>query len=402
MGSTSPELSLDFKPTYVPQTISGFLRELSTIGDISQRSSKLDDYVKRLEEEMKKIEAFKRELPLCMLLLNDAIVSLKEEGMQCTTSNVRPVMEEFIPLKRNSDEDVRAKKEKESRDKKNWMSSAQLWSSSGYSNQDTSYDRNQKSVVDGKEVTEPEDHSVPENPFQSCKYRSRGGAFMPFKGYTGFPTTPLKEDKEVLPVPALSLFTPGIKTPRHEPNPSCLNSKNSLGNRAFASPSTKPQSNLQTATQQQQQQTSRKQRRCWSPELHRRFVSALQQLGGSQVATPKQIRELMKVDGLTNDEVKSHLQKYRLHTRRLPAASSPANQSVVVLGGLWMPQDQFGASSKPSSASQSGSPQGPLQLAGTAGGISTTGGDSMEDDEDRRSESYSWKGHLHKSGEDDV
>lgn len=26
------------------------------------------------------------------------------------------------------------------------------------------------------------------------------------------------------------------------------------------------------------------------------------------VATPKQIRELMKVEGLTNDEVKSHLQ----------------------------------------------------------------------------------------------
>ena len=30
------------------------------------------------------------------------------------------------------------------------------------------------------------------------------------------------------------------------------------------------------------------------------------------VATPKQIRELMKVDGLTNDEVKSHLQVSRL------------------------------------------------------------------------------------------
>lgn len=26
------------------------------------------------------------------------------------------------------------------------------------------------------------------------------------------------------------------------------------------------------------------------------------------VATPKQIRELMRVEGLTNDEVKSHLQ----------------------------------------------------------------------------------------------
>ncbi|KAJ0453031.1 putative transcription factor MYB-HB-like family [Helianthus annuus] len=33
---------------------------------------------------------------------------------------------------------------------------------------------------------------------------------------------------------------------------------------------------------------------------------------GIDIATPKQIRELMKVDGLTNDEVKSHLQgEYR-------------------------------------------------------------------------------------------
>lgn len=111
-------------------------------------------------------------------------------------------------------------------------------------------------------------------------------------------------------------------------------------------------------------QGQRKQRRNWSPELHRRFLNALQQLGGSHgmvlqrsnilflflfimpidliglfwnmnflqsgifgiewkrmfidlrillvfflvAATPKQIRELMKVDGLTNDEVKSHLQ----------------------------------------------------------------------------------------------
>ncbi|XP_039002781.1 transcription factor HHO2-like [Hibiscus syriacus] len=58
----------------------------------------------------------------------------------------------------------------------------------------------------------------------------------------------------------------------------------------------------------QQQQGVRKQRRCWSSELHRLFVNALHKLGGSQVATPKQIRELMQVDGLTDDEVKSHLQ----------------------------------------------------------------------------------------------
>lgn len=32
----------------------------------------------------------------------------------------------------------------------------------------------------------------------------------------------------------------------------------------------------------QQQQSCRKQRRCWSPELHKAFVCALQELGGPQ------------------------------------------------------------------------------------------------------------------------
>ncbi|MCO5553253.1 hypothetical protein L7F22_006774 [Adiantum nelumboides] len=68
----------------------------------------------------------------------------------------------------------------------------------------------------------------------------------------------------------------------------------------------------------------RKARRSWSPELHRLFVDALQKLGGAQ-ATPKQIRELMNVEGLTNDEVKSHLQKYRLHARRLGASTAKSS-----------------------------------------------------------------------------
>lgn len=71
MGSVPPELSLDFRPTFVPKTITDFLKEVSMIGNVTERLSKLDDFVKRLEEEMRKIDAFKRELPLCMFLLND-------------------------------------------------------------------------------------------------------------------------------------------------------------------------------------------------------------------------------------------------------------------------------------------------------------------------------------------
>ena len=58
-----------------------------------------------------------------------------------------------------------------------------------------------------------------------------------------------------------------------------------------------------------------------------------------------------------------------------------------------MAQDQYGDSAKANS-SKSGSPQGPLQLA------VNTGGDSMEDDEDAKSEGYSWKSHIHRSGKD--
>ncbi|RZR94503.1 hypothetical protein BHM03_00023205 [Ensete ventricosum] len=138
---------------------------------------------------------------------------------------------------------------------------------------------------------------------------------------------------------------------------------------------------------QVQQQPPRKARRCWSPELHRRFVLALQQLGGTQVATPKQIRELMQVDGLTNDEVKSHLQKYRLHARKTPSSSPDVDQPVVVLRGLWVPPENY-TTSPQQSVSLSGSPQSPLQPAVSNIAVSATAGDSCE--EDGRSECCNW------------
>lgn len=69
-----------------------------------------------------------------MIYLIAAIVAAQEELAQCNKLNSKPVLEEFIPLKKiYSDEKVEEKvedsKEKviSSIDKKHWMSSVQLW-----------------------------------------------------------------------------------------------------------------------------------------------------------------------------------------------------------------------------------------------------------------------------------
>ncbi|KAK6143513.1 hypothetical protein DH2020_023861 [Rehmannia glutinosa] len=330
-----PELTLDCSissnTSWVPKTTVDFLAEVSKIQNASEKILKLDDYVHRLQDEMKKIDAFKRELPLCMLLLNDAIATVKEELMRCKNSNAEPIMEEFIPLKEKrtdeTDEKVEGSKENDiitnSRDKMNWMSSVQ------------------------------------------------GGT-------------------------ELSLCTPEIKSSKEEIYTNGFSSKSSSG-RSGSSSATNGQSNVKA----EQQQTNRKQRRCWSAELHRRFVSALEHLGGPQAATPKQIRELMQVDGLTNDEVKSHLQKYRLHTRKIPPTANTSTVQPVMLGGLWMSQEHCGESLKLSSNSQSGSPQGPINLTGSSRVTSMSGGYSAEEEDDEKSESHSWKSQNHLTNAED-
>ncbi|KAL3645442.1 glucokinase [Castilleja foliolosa] len=61
----------------------------------------------------------------------------------------------------------------------------------------------------------------------------------------------------------------------------------------------------------------------WTPELHRRFVQAVEQLGVDK-AVPSRILELMGIHCLTRHNIASHLQKYRSHRKHLLAREAEA------------------------------------------------------------------------------
>lgn len=70
-------------------------------------------------------------------------------------------------------------------------------------------------------------------------------------------------------------------------------------------------------------QGKRKMKVDWTPELHRRFVQAVEQLGVDK-AVPSRILELMEIDCLTRHNIASHLQKYRSHRKHLLAREAEA------------------------------------------------------------------------------
>jgi hypothetical protein len=80
---------------------------------------------------------------LCEYFLFIAAISvLKEELEKCRTQNSVPVLEEFIPLKKeidqseenNNNDNRENNNNNECRDKKNWMSSVQLWNNNTTTN----------------------------------------------------------------------------------------------------------------------------------------------------------------------------------------------------------------------------------------------------------------------------
>ena len=78
--------------------------------------------------------------------------------------------------------------------------------------------------------------------------------------------------------------------------------------------------------------TLKRPRLVWTPQLHKRFVDAVAHLGIKN-AVPKTIMQLMSVDGLTRENVASHLQKYRLYLKRMQGLSGGGGGSGGANGG---------------------------------------------------------------------
>ncbi|KAF8008007.1 hypothetical protein BT93_K1864 [Corymbia citriodora subsp. variegata] len=72
-----------------------------------------------------------------------------------------------------------------------------------------------------------------------------------------------------------------------------------------------------------QAQGKRKIKVDWTPDLHRRFVQAVEQLGVDK-AVPSRILEIMGVVSLTRHNIASHLQKYRSQRRHLLSLEADA------------------------------------------------------------------------------
>ncbi|CAN1337625.1 Transcription factor MYBC1 [Linum perenne] len=88
--------------------------------------------------------------------------------------------------------------------------------------------------------------------------------------------------------------------------------------------------------------TLKRPRLVWTPQLHKRFVDAVAHLGIKN-AVPKTIMQLMSVDGLTRENVASHLQKYRLYLKRMQGLSSSGG-GVNGAGGVDAATDHLFAS----------------------------------------------------------
>ncbi|RWW62496.1 hypothetical protein BHE74_00030372 [Ensete ventricosum] len=195
-----------------------------------------------------------------------------------TMSEDGPILEEFIPLKPSSSSsedrsvDGAAKKSgsvaTRADEKLDWLRSVQLW--------------NQEADAFGKVVRQ---RSLLLPSFHPVDARRIGGAFHPFE----------RVKHVAAPVPASSSTTSG---------------KGGVGGGG------------EEKEKEGQPQPHRKARRCWSPELHQRFLHALKQLGGPHGSAA------VRSSNTTN----------------------PPIPQFVVVSGIWVPPPDYTVAAPPAAA----------------------------------------------------
>lgn len=210
----------------------------------------------------------------------------------------RPVLEEFIPLKHSTTESSERSTNIPD-NKANWMTSVQLWSqaSDGLTKPQST-------------ITSPKDHLQDHHMGFNVSHKlgldnkqRNGGAFLPFsKDRSNSSSCP---SPTLRPLPELALASTekdledkkcseadqinGVTCLRRsESSGKCGNGgvvepvKGASTGNGTSEGQTANNNNNNTNNTSSTTQTHRKARRCWSPDLHRRFVNALQMLGGSQ------------------------------------------------------------------------------------------------------------------------
>ncbi|KAI9086759.1 hypothetical protein K1719_031353 [Acacia pycnantha] len=170
----------------------------------------------------------------------------------------------------------------ESSENMNWSSSLSL-----ENNNDNGADRHQNSIVNGKEEDEEEEDC--NNKVSSASASNSGSS---------------RAEEEIMNKRDETATATSLK-------PSATTKE---GNK---------QTGRKSSGQSKNSQGKRKVKVDWTPELHRRFVQAVEQLGVDK-AVPSKILEIMGITCLTRHNIASHLQKYRSHRKHLLAREAEA------------------------------------------------------------------------------
>ncbi|KAK1373891.1 hypothetical protein POM88_030084 [Heracleum sosnowskyi] len=264
--------------------------DLQRINDPYERISKLKSYVSRLSTEMVVINSLKGDISLSVSMLNDAIKKLNSMIADSSKMNEELTIKEFIYVdgKNLKDGGGMSKSNIDDGDRKNWMLDVKLWNA-----------QDPKSDDDGL----VEEKKACENPNNQIIWK-----FDKSEGSSGLFRTPTS-----LAIQESSDQIPPYVSEQRDDSVTLIN------------PQVTPYVN---------DPSRKKRRRHWSEALHDHFVQAIRHLGPAK-ATPKRIKDQMKMDDLTIDEIKSHLQKYKSrHHCQLGKASTSAVPSSPANSGI--------------------------------------------------------------------